>query len=112
MPGASVSLFRHHAERRGRSENARGPADLHAFASVPVASLINHSSVCGGGAGQGAACRLPDGSVFDRRRHNRGLCRGVGRRRLRRAAPTSLAGGGHENAWVIVPAGAAAWIIS
>jgi len=41
-----------------------------------------------------------------------GLCRGVGRRRLRRAAPTSLAGGSHENAWVIVPAGAAASIIS
>ena len=41
-----------------------------------------------------------------------GLCRGAGRRRLRRAAPTSLAGGSHENAWVIVPAGAAASIIS
>jgi hypothetical protein len=40
-----------------------------------------------------------------------GGCRGVGRR-LRRAAPTSLAGGSHENAWVIVPAGAAASIIS
>jgi hypothetical protein len=41
-----------------------------------------------------------------------GLYRGVGRRRLRRAAPPSLAGGSHENAWVIVPAGAAALIIS
>src|SRR6266550_9173589 len=42
----------------------------------------------------------------------RGLCRGVGRRRLRRAAPTSLAEGSHESAWVMVPAGAAASIIS
>lgn len=64
------------------------------------------------GAGQGAACRLPDGSVSIAVATTGGLCRGVGRRRLRRAAPTSLAGGSHENAWVIVPAGAAAWIIS
>jgi hypothetical protein len=47
---------------------------------------------------------------FDRRRHVRGLCRILGRRRLRRAAPASLAEGSYEHAWVIVPAGAAASI--
>jgi hypothetical protein len=41
-----------------------------------------------------------------------GLCRGVGRRRLRRAAADLACGGSHGNAWVIVPAGAAASIIS
>ncbi|HME67341.1 MAG TPA: SDR family NAD(P)-dependent oxidoreductase [Streptosporangiaceae bacterium] len=39
------------------------------------------------GAGQGAACRLPDGSVFDRRRHDRGVVSG----RRSAAAPKSRA---------------------
>jgi len=41
-----------------------------------------------------------------------GLCRGVGRRGSEEPRRPRLRGGGHENAWVIVPAGAAASIIS
>ena len=94
------------------SGSGRITGSLPALAGIRSLPMANSMMGDLDGAGQGAACRLPDGNVFDSRHHDREVVPG----RRPAAAPKRRAdlacGGSHENAWAIVPAGAAASIIS